>query len=52
MKWTHDQLGVMPPLTWYEWGLMACVFIILIFAGWALIKLSGFLFEVMKGKVK
>jgi len=38
MKWTYNQLGLMPPLTWSEWGLMLCVFFLLFVAGWAVLK--------------
>lgn len=48
MKWTYNQLGLMSPLTWFEWGLMTCVLIILIFAGWGLVKLSLILYEITR----
>jgi len=50
MKWTYNQLGLMAPLTWAEWLLMACVLFLLLFAGWQMIKFAKMIFEVMRGE--
>ena len=46
MKWTFNQLGLVPPLTWTEWFIMLVVFVLLIVAGWAVIKCFEILFDV------
>ena len=44
------QPGLMQVLSWYEWFLMAAVFILLIFVGWQVIKFARMIFEVMRGE--
>ncbi len=50
MKWTFNTLGLQAPLTWAEWWLLVCVFIILIFAGWELIQFIKWGYKVMRGE--
>lgn len=38
MKWTMNELGLIPPLSWAEGILLLCVFGLLIFAGWVVIQ--------------
>jgi hypothetical protein len=49
MKWTYNQLGLMPPLTWSEWGLMLCVSCLLFVAGWVLFKFIRVAFDMLRG---
>ena len=44
------QPGLMQVLTWGEWTLMACVLILLIFAGWEFIKFARMIFQIIRGE--
>ena len=50
MKWTFHELGLMAPLSWAEWSLMACVFGIGIFAGWQAMKFARMILKGMRGE--
>jgi hypothetical protein len=50
MKWTYNALGLQQPLTWAEWTLMACVFFLLIVAGWVLVEFVKIALNVIRRK--
>lgn len=50
MLWTMHEPRLMPPLTFPEWILMACVFFLLILAGWVFIKFAKIAVDMMKGE--
>ena len=46
MRWTFHELGLMAPLSWYEWSLMACVLFLLVVAGWTVIQTFKILWKL------